>query len=677
LTAIRYSKRRMFRKPIKETAAEFPAELSALEGMRDVVRRSLAESRLQSREIEQMVLALEEAATNIIRHSYLESGGKIKLTITRYRKRVNISLRDTGRPYYPEEKSDVSLSRLVDTSRKGGLGQMMIQRLMDDVQYIAGDGYNELLMTKLLSPSKLIAAPLRSRAVNLRARFSLATLAIMLLVVGGSYYVMETRVVSGIISKQRESMLTLGESAASLAGAYILNNRTFVEFDELAYSYGTQHSDIRRVTIIDSTNHVLADSREVRRIRTEYSAPLDVASDSALKAQPFVADGEELYYLMIPIISQSAKLGTLALEFGSNSVVEKVAEARTDTFVLIAVELLVGLLLIYLLSNYFVRPIVAITEQVRRFGESADDIASHSANLESAADGAEEFFVISKALNSMMTRLRKDSAERVEREILDREIDFAGDIQKTLLPRERPNVPGLDIGSFYRAASQVGGDLYDVFPVGEGRHCLVVADVSGKGVPASLIMSVLRTVVRFKADGERSPARILQGIEDYLTVDIPAGVFITVALAIYDNANGELRYASAGHNPLIYYQSRQQEFSLVNPKGSPLGLGTLSETSGAGPRFAETSLMLQADDILCLYTDGLSELVNSSGDRLGPEGLASLLERVQHGAAESAPLAADNLVSGLVSELDSYRAGEDQDDDMTLVIGRIAPRVAV
>ncbi|MCH7879641.1 MAG: SpoIIE family protein phosphatase [candidate division Zixibacteria bacterium] len=671
----------MFRRPIKETAAEFPAELASLESMRAVVRRALADSRLPSSDVEQMVLALEEAATNTIRHSYVESSGSIKLVITLYRRRVSISLRDTGRPYFPDEKTEVSLDRLVETSRKGGLGQMMIQRLMDDVQYIAGDGYNELLMTKLLPRRMIGSSPLKSRALNLRARFSMATMAIMLFVVGGSYYIMETRVVSGIITKQQEHMLALGTSAAALAGAYILNHRAFVEFDELAFSYSKQHSDIKRVTIVDSANYILADSKDVKLIRTGYVPPaLDSGAQHSELAEssqpsqalpqpiPFEQDGLALNYVSIPIVSHGVTLGSVGLQFGSQSIIEEIADARTDTFVLLGVELLVGLILIFLLSNYFVKPIVAITEQVRRFGEGTDDLAAHSASLENASDGAEEFFIIGKALNSMMTRLRKDSAEALKRQKLDREIDLAGEIQKTLLPREKPSIPGLDVESFYRSASQVGGDLYDVFPVGEDKRCLVVADVSGKGVPASLIMSVLRTVIRFKADGQSSPAAILKSVEEYMTVDIPSGVFITVALAIYDSSSSEFRYASAGHNPLIFFRSQRSEFELVNPRGSPLGLGELSADDG--PRFSEERLLIQPGDFLCLYTDGLSDAVNPSGERLGADGLLSILESAHQRSVELGSSGASSLVQDVIIELDKFRGGAEAEDDMTLVIGR-------
>jgi sigma-B regulation protein RsbU (phosphoserine phosphatase) len=128
-----------------------------------------------------------------------------------------------------------------------------------------------------------------------------------------------------------------------------------------------------------------------------------------------------------------------------------------------------------------VKPIVRITHRVRQF-------TSGDLETELPLEGADEFFEISRALNDMMTRLSRDRKNIVAREKMAKEIEVASQIQKTLLPRKLPHLPGLEVDTFYRAASMVGGDLYDIFEIGSDRYCMVVADVSGKGVPASLVM---------------------------------------------------------------------------------------------------------------------------------------------------------------------------------------------
>ncbi len=654
----------MFSKAIKETKSEFPAEIASLETMRAVTRQALEESRLDSRDVEKFCLALEEAVTNIIRHAYVTTSGLIQLKIVTYPSRVIISLTDNGRPYFPEAKRDVPLSRLVETSRKGGLGQMMIEKLMDDVQYIVGEDYNELRLTKR-TPSRFARMnPLKWRAMSLRARFSLVTGLIVLMIVASSYYFIESRMISGIKRQQVESMSSLTESAASLAGRYILNGRTYVEFDELAFSLSSQSTDLARVTLVDLSGMILADSRDIKLLRKQYTPPanLQPVSDAGSNVREFFADNVRMSYLRTPILSQGRRLGEVIIEFSSESVAEEIAAARTETFVLIFLELLLGIAGIYLLSNYFVRPIIAITEQVESFSKGGEA-------GELPVEGAEEFFVISRALNEMMTRIRRDSSKRAATEKIDKEYEIAGQIQKTLMPKRIPVIPGLDLGFFYRPASHLGGDLYDVFEIGSGRYCLIVADVSGKGVPASLVMSVLRTVVRFKAPGESSPATILSKIEEHITLDIPDGVFVTVGLAVYDTNSREFSFASAGHNPLIHYRRVDSDFVLINPKGAPLGVGALTAGLTTGRAHEERRIVLDEGDFLCVYTDGLSDLVNDSGERLGPDGLMSILEAV---ATASGGASSNQIIETLVERLDSFRGDERQDDDMTVLIGKSA-----
>ncbi len=658
----------MFSKAIKETKSDFPAELSSLETMRSVTRQALEESRLDSGDVEKVCLALEEAVTNIIRHAYVTTSGSIQLKIITYPSRVLISLTDQGRPYFPESKRDVPLSRLVETSRKGGLGQMMIEKLMDDVQYIVGDDYNELRLTKRTPGRFSSANPLKWRAMSLRARFSMVTGLIVLLIVASSYYFIESRMITGIKGQQEDNMRALTESVASLAGRYILNGRTYVEFDELAFSLSSQMTDLARVTLVDTAGTILADSRDIKLLRKRYTPPAGVNSGIGAdgETQEFKADNLKMSYLRTPIMNQGLKLGEVIIEFSSSSVDAKIAEARTETFLLIFLELLLGIAGIYFLSNYFVRPIIAITEQVERFAKGGEA-------GELPVEAAEEFFVISKALNEMMTSIRRDSVKRAESEKLDKEFEIAGEIQKTLMPRNIPAIPGLDLGFFYRPASHLGGDLYDVFEIGEGRYCMIVADVSGKGVPASLVMSVLRTVVRFKAPGEQSPAAILRKVEEHITLDIPEGVFVTAGLAVYDSHTREFRFVSAGHNPLIHYRSAEARFELVNPKGAPLGLSSFA-TDGVAAVHEEKRFVLADGDFLCVYTDGLSDLADESGARLGPEGLLGMLESV---ATDVQTQAASEIVDTLVEKLDSYRGTEKQDDDITVLIGKTAgPGVA-
>lgn len=323
------------------------------------------------------------------------------------------------------------------------------------------------------------------------------------------------------------------------------------------------------------------------------------------------------------------------------------------------VLLLFGVLGIYFLSNYFVDPIVKITRRVRRF--TSGDLES-----ELPLEGAEEFFEISKAFNEMMTRLSRDRKNIVAREKLAKEIEVASQIQKTLLPHRLPPVPGLELDAFYRAALTVGGDLYDVFKISPERYCLTVADVSGKGVPASLVMSMLRTVIQIQAANAVSAKETLVKVNDYLERNIPPGMFITVLLVIYESPTRRINLVSAGHNPMLLYEAATGDVLKVNPAGMPLGM-----PATLGPSFEErleqVSLTLEEGDTFFIFTDGITEATNREGRHYG---LDRLIDFVGSEVAQGSSEEISSLSKALVSELDDFSGFAKPSDDITFIIAR-------
>ncbi|PWB68879.1 hypothetical protein C3F09_10870, partial [candidate division GN15 bacterium] len=335
---------------------------------------------------------------------------------------------------------------------------------------------------------------------------------------------------------------------------------------------------------------------------------------------------------------------------------------RRAILYLTGVLLLIGIAGIYLLSNYFVTPILKITERVRRY--SAGDMET-----DLPLEGADEFFEISRALNDMTTRLSRDRRNVIERERMAKEIEVASQIQRTLLPRELPKIRGLDVEGFYRAASLVGGDLYDVFRLSEDRYCLVVADVSGKGVPASLVMSMLRTVLQIYADKASSARQTLLMANEYLVKNMPPGMFITVLLAIYDSRDRSLAIVSAGHNPMLYYEAATGRLSSVKPSGMPLGVDVTLERDFASG-LQEMTLTLSPGDMFFMYTDGITEAVGRDRQQYGMERLSRFLSaKCQSARTESLA----DMVQALADEIDNFSGYARQADDITFILCRVRP----
>ncbi len=650
----------MFRRPVKEIDAEFLAEEKYLDSIRRVVKESCSAAGMARKDTAAVLLAIEEGATNIIRHAYLYERGVLRLRIVIYQKLMAFSLIDTGRSFQPQGSGKIDLERLVESGRKGGLGFYMIQKIMDSVEYISSAEQNELRMFKRIARQAATGgSPLLSRMTTLRAKFSFWTFFIVLLIVGTAFYFINDRTTREVYLHLDDTVGALGKTISQQSAGYIINGRSDAEFDELVVSYVQSNEMLTQVVLTDASDVILAHSDDIRNIRKVFSPPSGVSRDVVSIPQRFTESGTSMNYLALPILSGERKLGEAHIIYSSAPIHEVLASARLKIIWLTGALLLIGIIGIYLLSNYFVTPILKITERVRRFSQG-------DLETELPLEGADEFFEISRALNDMTTRLSRDRRNIVERERMAKEIEVASQIQKTLLPREVPTMPGLEVGIFYRAASVVGGDLYDIFPIGQDQYCLVVADVSGKGVPASLVMSMLRTVIRIYAAQDRSARETLLMVNDYLVRNMPSGMFITVQLVTYKVHEHRIQVVSAGHNPMLFYHASTGQVSRINPSGMPVGVDATLKRSFA-ESIEEQLLDLEPDDLFFLFTDGLSEATDRTRKQYGIERLGEFLQSWQKTKPREAVA---DLTRAVVEEIDNFSGLAKQSDDITFIICR-------
>jgi serine phosphatase RsbU (regulator of sigma subunit)/anti-sigma regulatory factor (Ser/Thr protein kinase) len=245
--------------------------------------------------------------------------------------------------------------------------------------------------------------------------------------------------------------------------------------------------------------------------------------------------------------------------------------------------------------------------------------------------------------------VREQEAEIRTRERLDQELAVARLIQQNFLPRSVPATEGWSVAADYRPAREVGGDFYDFIDLPDGRLGLVVGDVTDKGVPAALVMSATRSVLRASAQRLIEPGAVLQRVNEHLCPDIPENMFVTCLYGVLDPATGRLVFANAGHNlPVV---AREGEVTELRARGMPLGLMT-----GMDYEEAEATLLPGAE--LLLYSDGLVEAHDAARDMFGNERLAALMASTPAGAA---------LIPRLVEALEAFTGGGEQEDDITLV----------
>src|SRR5215203_2341932 len=246
-----------------------------------------------------------------------------------------------------------------------------------------------------------------------------------------------------------------------------------------------------------------------------------------------------------------------------------------------------------------------------------------------------------------------------ERERVEQELQVARSIQQASLPKEVPKLEGWEIAPLYRPAREVGGDFYDFLELADGHLGLVVGDATDKGVPAALVMTAARSMLRAVAQASESPGDVLRRANDPLATDIPTNMFVTCFYAILDPNSGSLRYANAGHD-LPYLRCRSgDDAEELRATGMPLGLMP-------GMSYEEKEASLREGDSVLFYSDGLVEAHDPHYEMFGFPRLRRLV--AEHDEERW-------LVDFLMEELYSFVGeGWEQEDDITLVtLRRSAP----
>ena len=274
-------------------------------------------------------------------------------------------------------------------------------------------------------------------------------------------------------------------------------------------------------------------------------------------------------------------------------------------------------------------------------------------------DASTEVGEIAQAFSDITTKLRDSQKNMAEQERLQKEMQVAKEIQQTLLPTEFPEVEGYELSSFYEAAKEVGGDYFDFVEVDKDTLGIVVADVSGKGVPGSLVMTMIRTALRTEARGVKSASEVLARVNDFVVNDMKKGMFVTLFYVIIDSKRRRLNYASAGHNPMILYRVSTKQTYYLNPRGFPIGI-SLPDKDLFRKSIESDTIQLAEDDILIVYTDGITEAMNPQRHLFGEERFLQVIRK-------NGNLRVEPFVTKLKDEIHSFTEGNIQNDDITLV----------
>lgn len=422
---------------------------------------------------------------------------------------------------------------------------------------------------------------------------------------------------------------------------------------------------IIEVFILDEEGKVLYHN-DIKEVEKVYDPKIWHADydEEAVDFEPrlYEKEGHKIYDFFYPIKAKTfekgrkekALLGIAHIQF-SYKIVQKVLRKATLTVFLVTLAILIiGVGASFLLTQYVVQPIMKIAKGAKEIGQG---------NLEYkiAVHTKDELELLANQFNVMTGQLAEAQQMMLEQERLQYELDIATNIQKSLIPKKIPKYSGIEISAYYNSAKEVGGDYYDFFDLDEKRLGIVVADVSGKGVPGAMVMVMVRSILKAEAYSNRTAFNTMVKTNKYIFKDIQPGMFVTAFYGILDTEKKMLQFVNAGHNHLIVYKKNQNKCETYSEPGIPLGI---QDSAGFQDTMRGKMLKLEKGDIVIQYTDGITEAKNISHDEFE-------MDRLIQSIVNNNTLSTDLLIKAIMNDVKKFCGDAPQYDDIAIVAIRV------
>jgi len=252
--------------------------------------------------------------------------------------------------------------------------------------------------------------------------------------------------------------------------------------------------------------------------------------------------------------------------------------------------------------------------------------------------------------------------EMIEKKSFERELEITSSIQNSILPTKPVTSPHFDLGFITKPSKIMGGDFYDFEGFSQEEFGFLIADVSGKSLPAALFMAITSSIIKTLLQDYRSPADLLKRANDLVYKNSHSGMFVTLFYLHLKTNEKILRFASAGHNEQFIYRKNNDEFIFLVAKGRPLGV---TSTQTHGP-FVENSIAYEENDLIVLYTDGIVEAINEDKEEFGIDRFQELIKKLCH-------LDVQTMTNEIFREITAFAGNEPQFDDFTLLLLKIRP----
>lgn len=402
------------------------------------------------------------------------------------------------------------------------------------------------------------------------------------------------------------------------------------------------------------TGNFVIDNEKSRSKRIYYD-PLASENFNA----PYILDvyqrdtGEEMWRISSPVYVKGKLWGSFRIGFSMKKTYEAIYALQLQLIIMMSVLLILTVIVINRATALMMKPLHNLHNGVSKVAQG--DLSYHIEvkTKDEIGDLARAFNQMTTDLNQYITNLKTTTAAK---ERIQSELELGKDIQRRMLPHVFPAFPErkeFEVFAIMEPAKEVAGDFYDFFFIDEDNFCIVISDVSGKGVPSALFMVIAKTLIQAEAQRGYALEEVIFNVNNALTLNNDTSMFATLFCAVLNLNTGELRMVNAGHNPPVIGNSKDGfEFVDVNQN---IAMGVLDNFVYK----AETT-KLKAGDKILLYTDGITEAFNPLGELFSDERLLSII-RANH------EMNSMQLVQKIKQEIKNFAQDAEQSDDITIL----------
>jgi serine phosphatase RsbU (regulator of sigma subunit) len=474
---------------------------------------------------------------------------------------------------------------------------------------------------------------------------------VLMLILG---YIVTNKYVKTVTGHVVKELIVQARSASGMAGNHIISSESpdRLMLGDICAKLASDNSDIYWVGITGNDSLFIAHT-DIGMVVAGKKLPefeTDRRQLEVLGPYERYISRLDTIFLTIPITEGKVNLGTLAISASTQSI----QNARSSSIRMIGLITL-GLMVLgipgtLLMVRHKLRPIGQITQGLR--DADLDKLTFPIPHI-----SRNEFGYLADTLRTMGQKLYQAKKELLEKTQMERELQIAREIQSSILPTQYPNSDRYAFSGMYQSAREVGGDYYDFIDYDSDHIGFLVADVSGKSLPAMLIMLLTRDIVRKVTASIKEPAQVLAEINHELFGSITGDSFVSMFFALMNKMTGDVKCASAGHTSLLYIDGATGDVNRIKTKGYPLGL---EDNSRFTSRIESADLHLSQGDCLVMHTDGITEAINAEGEQFG-------LQRLMDESQANRHFCSEKIVKNIISQHRKFVGTTLQFDDITLL----------